>query len=62
MKIYIVGSVSSGKLTLAEKLSLILKILYQPIDEIVHISDKLNPWGNRKRPVEERDNLFYSII
>jgi len=62
MKIYIVGSVSSGKSTLAKKLSAIFKIPYQPLDELVHISDKSNPWGNRKRPVEERDNLFYSIM
>lgn len=62
MKIYIVGSVSSGKSTLAKKMSVILKILYQSLDEIVHISDKSNTLGNRKRPTEERDNLFYSII
>jgi len=62
MKIYIVGSVSSGKSTLAKKLSKTLKIPYQSLDEIVHIHDKSNPWGNRKREVEERDNLFYSVI
>ena len=62
MKIYIVGSVASGKSTLAKKMSKSLRVLYQSLDEIVHISDKTNPWGNRKRPIEERDNLFYSVI
>lgn len=62
MKIYIVGSVSSGKSTLAKKLSKTLKIPYQSLDEVVHVPDKSNPWGNRKRKVEERDNLFYSVI
>ncbi|WP_032123008.1 hypothetical protein [Clostridium amazonitimonense] len=56
------GSVSSGKSTLAKKLSKTLKIPYQCLDEVVHIPDKSNPWGNRKREVEERDNLFYSVI
>lgn len=62
MKIYIVGCVSSGKSTLAKKLSETLKISYKSLDEVVHIPDKSNPWGNRKRKVEERDNLFYSVI
>lgn len=62
MKIYIVGSVSSGKSTLAKKLSKALDIPYKSLDEVVHIPDKTNPWGNRKRQVEERDKLFYSII
>ena len=62
MKIYIVGSISSGKSTLAQKMSKSLGCLYQLLDEIVYISDKTNPWGNRKRPIEERDNLFYSVI
>ena len=56
------GSVSSGKSTIAKKLSKTLKIPYQCLDEVVHIQDKSNPWGNRKREVEERDNLFYSVI
>jgi adenylate kinase family enzyme len=62
MKIYIVGCVSSGKSTLAKKLSETLKISYKSLDEVVHIPDKSNPWGNQKRKVEERDNLFYSVI
>ena len=62
MKIYIVGCVSSGKSTLAKKLSKTLKISYKSLDTIVHVPDKSNMWGNRKRKVEERDNLFSSII
>jgi adenylate kinase family enzyme len=62
MKIYIVGAVSSGKTTLARKLSQKLNIQYQSLDEVVHIPDKSNPWGNRKRQLEERDSIFYSII
>lgn len=62
MRIYIVGSISSGKSTLAKNLSKILSIPYQPLDEVVHIPDKSNPWGNRKRQAEERDKLFYSIL
>lgn len=62
MKIYIIGSVSSGKSTLAKKLSETLKIPYQSLDEVVHIPDKSTILGNRKRQVEERDNLFYSVI
>lgn len=62
MKIYIIGSVSSGKSTLAKKLSKAIDIPYISLDEVVYISDKTNPWGNRKRQVEERDKLFYSIM
>lgn len=62
MKIYIVGPVSSGKSTLAKKLSDKLGIPYHALDEVVHIPDKSNPWGTRRRGAEERDNLFCSII
>lgn len=62
MRIYIIGSVSSGKSTLAKKLSKTLNIQYQSLDEVVHIPDKSSPWGNRKRSIEERDKLFYSLI
>lgn len=62
MKIYIVGPVSSGKSTLARKLSKTLSIPYQSLDEVVHIPDKSNLWGNIKRQVEERDKLFHSVI
>jgi adenylate kinase family enzyme len=62
MKIYIIGPVSSGKSTLARKLSKTLNIPYKSLDEVVHIPDKSHPWGNRKREVKERDKLFQSII
>jgi adenylate kinase family enzyme len=62
MKLYIVGPVSSGKSTLAKKISYKLNIPYHSLDEVVHIPDQTHPWGNRKRPPEERDILFYSII
>lgn len=62
MKYYIVGPVSSGKSTLAKKLSKILDIPYKSLDEVVHVPDKSAPFGNRKRKVEERDKIFNSII
>jgi adenylate kinase family enzyme len=62
MKIYIVGPVASGKSTLAKRLAETLNIPYQPLDEVVHVPDKSHPWGNRKRPVEERDKLFQWVI
>ncbi|OPJ63830.1 hypothetical protein [Clostridium oryzae] len=62
MKIYIVGAVSSGKSTLAKKLSNGLKISYKSLDEVVHIPDKSNCSGNKKRETKERDEIFYSIM
>lgn len=62
MKIYIVGAVASGKSTLAKELSQLLHIEYTSLDHLVHISDKDSPWGNRKRPIEERNQLFLEII
>lgn len=62
MKIYIVGAVASGKSTFARQLSEQLGIPCHSLDEIVHTSDSTNPWGNRKRSVEERDSLFYAIL
>ncbi len=62
MKIYIVGAVSSGKSTLAKKLSKASGIPFRSLDEVVHIPDSSNPWGNMKRQAEERDKLFSSII
>lgn len=62
MRIYIVGPVSSGKTTLAKKLSDALNIPCQSLDEVVHIPDKSSPWGNRRRQAEERDELFHSVI
>lgn len=63
MRIYIVGSVASGKTTLAKKLSKILGIKCIDLDGIVHIKDKTNKeWGNIRRTDEEINLLFKSII
>jgi len=62
MKLYIIGSVASGKTTLAKRLSETINIHYKSLDEIVYEPDKSNAWGNRKRPVEERDRLFNLIL
>lgn len=62
MKIYIVGSVSSGKSTFANKISEKLKVNYTSLDDVVYMIDKVNSFSNIKRDVKDRDNLFYSII
>lgn len=62
MKIYIVGAVSSGKSTLAKRLSKALSIPYRSLDEVVHISDESHPFGNRKREDTERDKIFKSVL
>ncbi|MEG2289858.1 MAG: hypothetical protein RR891_04205 [Clostridium sp.] len=63
MRIYIVGSVASGKTTLAKKLSNKLGIKCTHLDGIVHIKDKTNKeWGNIRRTDEEINLLFKSII
>jgi adenylate kinase family enzyme len=62
MKIYIVGAVSSGKSTLAKKLSKVSGISYRSLDEVVHVPDSSSPCGNIKRQAEDRDKLFSSII
>lgn len=63
MRIYIVGSVASGKTTLAKKLSNKLGIKCTHLDGIVHIKDKTNKeWGNIRRTDEEINGLFKSTI
>ena len=62
MKIYIVGPVASGKSTLAKRLSGMLSIPFQSLDEVVHVTDMSSPQGNCKRSPEERDSLFYDFI
>lgn len=63
MKIYIVGSVASGKTTLAKELSNKLRIKCTHLDGIVHIKDKSNKeWGNIRRTDEEINRLFKSTI
>lgn len=62
MKLYIVGSVGSGKSTLARQISRITNIGCTHLDEIVHVQDPTNSWGNKKRPIAERDSLFQNIL
>lgn len=62
MKIYITGSIASGKTTLANKISEILSTDFFSLDEAVHKKDSSSPWGNVKRTPEERDAIFNSII
>ena len=62
MKIYIVGAVSSGKSTLAKKLSKELKIPYKSLDDVVYDVNESNSCSSIKRADSERDKLFNSII
>lgn len=62
MKIYIVGSVASGKSTLARQLSEKSGVPCFHLDDVVHIKDKNSAEGNRKRTPEERDTLFRQIL
>lgn len=62
MKVYIIGSVASGKSTFAKKLSELTKVPYHGLDEVVHIKDRTNKQGNRKRPAKVRDQMFQKII
>ena len=62
MKLYIVGPVASGKSTLARQLSQLTGTPCFHLDEIVHAKDPTNPQGNRKRSVQERDELFHAIL
>lgn len=62
MRLYIVGSVASGKTTLAIRLSKITGIHYTALDEIVHKPDMSSKWGNNKRTIEERDEMFSLIL
>lgn len=51
MKILIIGTVGTGKTTLAKKLSIKYKIKYYEIDSIVHDDNN----NGRKRTKEEQD-------
>lgn len=62
MKLYIVGSVASGKSTLAQRISKITCIPCHHLDEVVHTPDVAASWGNKKRPIEERNALFECIL
>jgi len=62
MRIYIVGSVASGKSTLARQISDKTGIKCFHLDDVVHAKDENSSAGNRKRSPEERDALFKKII
>lgn len=63
MKIYIVGSVASGKTTFAKKLSERTGIECTHLDGIVHIKDETNKvWGNIRRDDAEIIRLFNDVI
>lgn len=62
MKIYIVGSVGSGKSTLARRASALTGIPCTHLDEVVYEEDPSDSWGNRKRPDEEVERRFRSVL
>ena len=62
MKIYIVGSVASGKSTLARQVSEKIGVKCYHLDEVVYVKDENSTEGNRKRSPEERDALFQKIL
>lgn len=59
MKIDIIGSVASGKTTLAKNISLKYQVPHFEKDNIVW---QRTPNGDRKRTPEERNALFRKII
>ncbi|MFT8322146.1 MAG: DNA topology modulation protein FlaR [Bacillus sp. (in: firmicutes)] len=58
-KIHIIGSVGSGKTTLAKLLSIKLNIPYYELDNIVW---KRHPAGDTRRTEEEREQCLYPIL
>lgn len=62
MKIYVTGSVGSGKTTYARKLSARAGIPCTSLDEVVYVRDKYARNGDRKRPVQERDAIFSQVM
>lgn len=58
-KIHIIGSVGSGKTTLAKELSAKLAIPYNELDNVVWNRCKT---GDIRRTVEEREGLLNAII
>ncbi len=62
MKIYITGSVASGKSTLARRIAAQTGIPCLHLDEAVYVADPAEAWGNRKRPEEERDAIFREML
>lgn len=62
MRIYMIGPVAAGKSTLASRLGNRTGIPVYHLDELVHIRDDTPPFGNRRRPEAERDQLFQDIL
>ncbi|MEA4823614.1 MAG: hypothetical protein VB111_05795 [Clostridiaceae bacterium] len=62
MKIYITGSVASGKSTLARRIAAQTGIPCLHLDEAVYVVDPAEAWGNHKRPEEERDAIFCEML
>ncbi|MFS0883462.1 DNA topology modulation protein FlaR [Bacillus sp. 7586-K] len=58
-RIHIIGSVGSGKTTLAKELSLILNVPFYELDNVVWIRDKS---GDVRRSDKERQDCLNSII
>ena len=62
VKLYIVGSVASGKSTLAEQLSGKTGVPCYHLDEFVHKKDPVGEFGNVRRAPEEREALFQAAL
>lgn len=58
-KVHIIGSVGSGKTTMARALKTILNIPHIELDNVVWIRDST---GDRRRDLEDRDNLLHSYV
>ncbi|GEN85985.1 AAA family ATPase [Oceanobacillus sojae] len=58
-KIHIIGSIGSGKTTLARKLSAQLQVFYYELDNVVW---KRSNTGDIKRTPEERDEYLKNIV
>jgi adenylate kinase family enzyme len=58
-RIHIIGSVGSGKTTLAKELSLILNVPFYELDNVVWIRGKS---GDVRRTDKEREEYLNSII
>ncbi len=62
MKLYITGSVASGKSTLARRLAEGMGIPCTHLDELMYVVDPASSWGNHRREEGERDELFAEIL
>ena len=62
MKIYIVGTVGSGKSTLSDRLSELLEIPVYHLDDIVHVKNEKSILGNTKRTDKEIECIFKEIL